>query len=120
MRGVVLGNHIIYSYCVHKNTWVLYIFLKFFFNFYIVHIIVENAVDERRLIAFFSRCSSNRLFFLGFVVLTALVTAVIVYSQFIYEKPDPEFTLPPPKMRMGVYKHVGIVSQGEQCPQIGV
>ncbi|VVC34643.1 Hypothetical protein CINCED_3A018712 [Cinara cedri] len=64
--------------------------------------------------------SKSRLFCIGIVILTTIVTAAIVYSQYVYVKPDPEFPLPPPKMRMGVYKHVGVVSQGEQCPQIGV
>ncbi|XP_026810361.1 glutathione hydrolase 1 proenzyme-like isoform X2 [Rhopalosiphum maidis] len=64
------------------------------------------------------------LVLVGVLLLFAvIVAAIVIFSQY-YESntrtSDPEFPLPPSSMPMGLYRKVGVVSNGGPCAQIGV
>ncbi|XP_025415855.1 glutathione hydrolase 1 proenzyme-like isoform X2 [Sipha flava] len=70
-----------------------------------------------------TRLQSKRcLVLVGLVILAAILTFLIVFSEHVVdiELPDPEFPLPPSSMPMGLYSEVGVVSNGGPCAQIGV
>ncbi|KAE9539702.1 hypothetical protein AGLY_004954 [Aphis glycines] len=60
--------------------------------------------------------------FSGIMILIAVVSILIVYTQNapVSEIPDPDFALPLSSMPMGSYSNVGVVSNGGPCAQIGV
>lgn len=64
------------------------------------------------------------LILIGVLLLFAvIVAAIIIFSQYYDTKTttsDPEFPLPPSSMPMGLYRKVGVVSNGGPCAKIGV
>lgn len=86
--------------------------------------LINNVYDDDNNGVFFCRLQSKRcLVLVGLVILTAVVSFLVVFSQHHAvdtEVPDPEYPLPPSFMPMGNYSKVGVVSNGGPCAQIGV
>lgn len=71
---------------------------------------------------FFRFQSKRCLVLVGLAIIIAVVSFLFVFSHHAADNdiPDPEFPLPPSSMPMGLYKKVGVVSNGGPCAQIGV